>query len=120
DVAMPGLKFEEPTTLASFSAGPIDLAGVLQFAATPAEAPVIHCGGPLQITFYGELPTLRVGQASDLVLVVGTPGVGPGTFAKLGYEEVTPKNAKPRAEMMIPTAKAGHPVKEIFELKDRC
>ena len=70
DVEMVGLKLEEPSTRVGFSAGPTDLAGVLQFAASPADAPIIHCGGPLQITFYGDLPTLRVERGSDLVLVV--------------------------------------------------
>ncbi len=121
DVEVSGLKSDQPGGLAVFSAGPIDLAGVLQFADTPADAPIVHCGGPLQITFYAELPTLRVGRGSELDLVVGTAGVGPGTFAMLGYEGTIPKSAKPMAEMTLPPAKAGAaPIKEIFEVKERC
>lgn len=105
----------------SFLAGPYDLDGVLQFTGKPVEAPIIHIGGPLQITFYGERPNLRVGRATEFDLVVGTPGHGPGTFAMLAYDGTIPKTAYPMAELACPAAKAGSPpLKERFELKERC
>jgi hypothetical protein len=121
DVEMPGLKGGGLGGRVNFSAGPIDLGGVFQFADRPAGAPVAHLGGPLQITFYAERPSLRVGRGAELDLVVGTPGVGPGTFAMLGYEDTIPKSAKPVAELSLPSAKPGAPpLKEKWEIKDRC
>jgi hypothetical protein len=121
DVEAPGLKGGGLGGRATFLAGLIDLNGVLQFADRPADAPAVWLGGPLQITFYAELPTLRVGRGTELDLVVGTPGVGPGTFAMLEYEGTIPKEAKPLAEVSLPSAKPGAPpLKEKWEIKDRC
>jgi hypothetical protein len=121
DVDVPGMKGGGLDGRLTFMAGPFDLNGVLQFAAKPADAPVIHLGGPLEITFFAELPTLRVGRDSELMLVVGTPGVGPGTFAMLHYEDTIPESAKPVAEITYQPARPGaKPLKELFEIKDRC
>jgi hypothetical protein len=121
DVNMPDLKGGSLNGRVTFSAGPLDLTGVLQFGDSPANAPVVHFGGPLHVTFYGGLPTLRIGRQSDLVLVVGTPGVGPGTFAEVHYEGTIPKSAKPIADIAFPAAKPGDAaIKERFKIKDRC
>jgi hypothetical protein len=121
DVEVPGVKGGGVGGRLSFMAGFLDLNGVLQFAAKPADAPVIHLGGPLEVSFYGELPALRVGRAGEFVLVVGTPGDGPGTFAMLGYTDTIPEDAKPVAEVTYRPAKPGDPpVKEKFEIKERC
>jgi hypothetical protein len=121
DAEVPGLKGGGLGGRASFSAGPIDLAGVLQFAAKPTDAPAVHAGGPLQVTFYAELPSLRVGRGSELVLVVGTPGVGPGTFAMLDYEGTVPADVKPVADVALPPARpGGPPLKERWVIRDRC
>jgi hypothetical protein len=94
-------------------AGPFDLTGVLCFADSPAGAPVIHFDGPLQATFYGEVPALRLRRDNDLMLTVGTPGLGGGTFAMLGYEETMPTTAYPTVAVRWP---GEPPVKELFEL----
>jgi hypothetical protein len=121
DVEVPGLKGGGLGGRASFTAGTTDLTGVFQFAGRPADAPAVRLGGPLRVTFYSELPTLRVGRGGELVLVVGTPGVGPGTFAMLGYEDTVPAAVKPVADVSLPPAKAGAPpLKEKWEIKDRC
>ena len=121
DADVPGLKGGGLGGRASFSAGMIDLAGVLQFADKPAGAPVVRLGGPLQVSFYGELPSLRVGRGSELVLVVGTPGVGPGTFAMLDYEDTIPATVKPVADVSLPPAKPGAPpLKEKWVIQSRC
>ncbi len=102
-------------------AGFYDLTGVLQLAAKPADAPVIHFDGPLQVTFYGERPSLRLGRSNEFVLMVGTPGLGGGTFAMLAYEDTIPKTAYPKIAAILPPAqKGGEPVRELFELKQRC
>jgi hypothetical protein len=121
DVDVPGMRGGGLDGRLSFAAGYIDLNGLLQFAPTPADAPVIHLGGPLEINFFNERPSLRVGRASEFVLVVGTPGVGPGTFAMLLYVDTIPESAKPVAEITYQPAKPGaKPLKELFEIKERC
>jgi hypothetical protein len=121
DVEVPGMKGGGSGGRLTFLAGPTDLSGVLQFADRAVDAPLVHLGGPLQVTFYRKLPSLRVGRSSDLVLVVGTPGVGPGTFARLGYEDTIPATAKPVADVSLPSAKPGAPpLKEKWVIKDRC
>lgn len=102
-------------------AGFYDLTGVLRFAPTAAAAPVVHFDGTLQITFAGSLPTLRPGRQVDLVLVVGTPGHGPGTFAELGYEDTIPKDAFPTVAVTYPPlAAGGSPSRQEYVLKERC
>ena len=121
DVEVPGIKGGGIGGRLTFVAGYFDLNGLLQFATRPADAPVIHLGGPLEISFYGELPSLRVGRSSEMALVVGTRGVGPGTFAMLGYMDTIPETAKPVAEITYQPAKPGDkPLKELFEIKERC
>jgi hypothetical protein len=121
DVEVPGMKGAGLGGRLTYGVGPVDVTGFLQFANTPAEAPVVHIGGPLQVTFFAQRPSLRVGRASELVLVVGTPGTGPGTFAMLRYEETIPTNAWPAADVSLPPAKRGAPpLREKWEIKDRC
>jgi hypothetical protein len=94
-----------------------DPAGVLQFATTPGDAPVIHFDGPLKADFYGVPPTLWLERDNDVVLVVGTPGLSGGTFAMLDYDKTIPQDAHPTVEVQWP---GDPPVKELFELKKRC
>jgi hypothetical protein len=62
-----------------------------------------------------------MGRGTDLVLVVGTPGLGPGTFAMLGYQDTIPASVKPVADVSLPSAKVGAPpLTEKWEIKDRC
>jgi hypothetical protein len=120
DVQVPGMKGGGLGGRLSFDVGPFDLNGVLCFADKPADAPIIHLGGPLQVTFYGELPSLRVGRGSEMALVVGTPGVGAGTFAMLGYEDTVPETAKPLADVSLPGKGGAPPLKEKWVIQDRC
>ncbi len=120
-VDMPDIKGGAGDGRVLFMVGPVDLEGPLLFADRAAAAPVIKLGGPLQVTFYAEKPTLRVGRGTELDLVVGTPGDGPGTFAMLGYQDTIPVDARPFAELLVPSAQANEaPVREKFELKERC
>lgn len=121
EIDVPGVKGGGIDGRLSFIAGFLDLNGLLQFAAKPADAPVVHLGGPLEITFFSGLPNLRVGRESEFVLVVGTPGIGPGTFAMLSYMDTIPESSKPVAEITYLPAKPGEkPLKEHFEIKERC
>jgi hypothetical protein len=105
----------------SVTAGVIDTAGVLQFAAKAKDAPVVHPDGPLQITLYGPKPSLILDRGNDLVLVAGAAGRGPGTLSMLLYDEAIPEGAHPKVEVAWPGAREGDkPVKETYELKERC
>jgi hypothetical protein len=98
-----------------------DAQGVLRFASKPAEAPIIHLDGPLQITFYVSTPTWTGGRSDDAVLCIGTPGLGPGTFAMVKYEGTVPEGKHPKVEATYrPKDPAMKPVKELHELKERC
>lgn len=101
-------------------AGTTDHGGVLQFAAKPADAPLIHFAGPLVVA-PEEPPVFVAGRQAELMLVVGTRGEGPGTFAALAYERVIPAGTYPVAEVEYPPTKpGGPPVRERYELKLRC
>jgi hypothetical protein len=98
-----------------------DTAGVLQFGSRPADAPIVHLDGPLQVTFYGAKPTWRGGQSEDTILCVGTPGRGPGTFAMVKYEGTVPEGKHPKVEATYrPKDKEKQAFKELYELKERC
>jgi hypothetical protein len=102
-------------------AGVLDREGALLFADKPADAPVIRFDGSLQVTLYGEKPVLKLDRDNDLFLVVGTPGRGPGTFAMIAYEDTIPAKAVPKVEIQFLAARdKGPPVRELYELKQRC
>jgi hypothetical protein len=97
-----------------------DLHGFLKFSDTPETAPIIHFGGPWQVTLYGH-HRLTIGRETDLVLALGTPGIGAGTTAWVGYEGVVPEQVFATAEVTYPPAREGEPsVRELYELKKRC
>jgi hypothetical protein len=99
----------------------LDANGVFQFADKPADAPIVHFGGPWQVTLFGDPTELRLGRENELILGVGTPGLGRGTFAYVGYENLMPEGSNPTAEITYPLKNPDDtPVKELFELKHRC
>jgi hypothetical protein len=66
----------------------------LKFAASPKEAPIIHFDGPLTLQLFegpeGEPgQTLIRGQEVELGVIVGTPGLGRGTFASRPHRRLT-------------------------------
>jgi hypothetical protein len=101
--------------------GAMDLNGPLIFADSPTTAPIVHFDGPWEITFYAERPVMRLGREFDMVLVAGTPGQGPGTFAMVDYDKTIPENVYPKIEVQFAAAKPGDPPRrELYELKERC
>jgi hypothetical protein len=98
-------------------AGFYDLTGVLAFSGKPADAPVVHFDGPLQVNFYGDRPALRVGRDTDVFLAVGTPGRGGGTFSMIAYEDTIPDGVHPKLEVRWP---GDAPAMELFDLRQRC
>jgi hypothetical protein len=97
-----------------------DYHGLLKFARKPRDAPIIHFGGPLQISlFYPQ--RLQVGRSVDVTLGVGSPGLGAGTMAFLFYDSVIPRTAYPKLEITYPPVRPGvPPLKELYELRGRC
>jgi hypothetical protein len=120
EMEMPGWKGAGVGGRVEQLASLLDVNGVLQFADKPQDAPVIHFGGPWQVTLCGR-HRLTVGREADLFLRVGTPGLGAGTTADIGYEGVIPGNAYPTAEITYPPRREGEtPVQQSYELKGRC
>jgi hypothetical protein len=98
----------------------LDVNGVLQFAERPAEAPILHFGGPLEIALFGR-HELKIGRETDVVLGVRSPGVGPGSHTWIDYDDVIPANANPTVEFVFPPKIAGEPpIRVKHELKQRC
>jgi hypothetical protein len=121
DVECESLKGGGPAGRVSYMISLFDTRGVFQLARKPADAPIIHLDGPLEVTFYANKPTWTGGRPQDTILCVGTPGHGPGTFAMLKYEDTIPPGKNPTIEATyVPKDPAGKPVKELYELKERC
>jgi hypothetical protein len=96
-----------------------DVNGILQFAARPEEAPVVHFGGPWTLSPDGQQKLVR-GRNEDLVLKLGTPGHGPGTFACIRYDLLVPPSAKPRARIAYPARSGEKGLAHDYVLEDRC
>jgi hypothetical protein len=119
-VEMPGRKGRGLDGRVQRYVSPRDARGFLEFGNTPQNAPIVHFDGPLTIAIYG-YQRLAIGRENDLTLGVGTPGLGAGTTAFVDYEGVIPKDAYPKVEIEYPAKNEGDtPVKEIYELKQRC
>ena len=120
EMEMPGRRGEAPGGRVPQVAPGVDVNGVLQFADRPQDAPVVHFGGPWQVTLYGRQRLAR-GRDTDLFVGVGTPGVGPGTTAYLTHGGVIPENAYPTLEVTYPPGGPGEaPARQRYELKQRC
>ena len=97
-----------------------DTHGLLQFADRPQDAPIIHFDGPWTMGLWRPT-TLWLDRANNLDLIFGTPGLGAGSFAYVGYEGVVPDNLAPRVEIAFPPRDpGGKPVIASYDLKDRC
>jgi hypothetical protein len=97
-----------------------DYHGLLRFAPKPSDAPIIHFGGPLQMSLWYP-QRLQVGRSVDVTLGVGTPGVGPGTMAYIFYDGVIPRSSYPKLEVTYPPVTPSEPpLKELYELRGRC
>jgi hypothetical protein len=98
----------------------VDVNGVLQFAERPQDAPIIHFGGAWQVSLFGR-HTVKVGRDTDVVLGVGTPGLGAGTTAWIDYEGVIPIDAYPTLDITYPPKEPhGPPIRQRYELMRRC
>lgn len=120
DVEMPdrrgnaiGERVQQRTTI-------LDDTGVLQFAGRLQDAPIVHFGGPFQVTLSGS-HQLTLDRETDVVLGVGTRGVGPGTFTWTDYENVIPTDKFPTLDVVYPPKHPDEsPLRQHYELKKRC
>jgi mannose-6-phosphate isomerase-like protein (cupin superfamily) len=77
----------------------------LTFANRPEDAPIVHFDGPL--SFELEDPTqvfVRGPKPTPLAIMIGTRGLGQGTFAALSFPDNAPAGA---AEITFPNRQAG-------------
>lgn len=86
---------------------------------TAESAPIIHLGGPLSLERYGPIRTMPRngnGRGLSLQLLLGTPGVGKGTFAS--YNETCSQNLGAlRADLVFSQAgKPGATIEQRVEL----
>jgi hypothetical protein len=86
-----------------------DRTGKFEFAATAKGAPVVHFNGPLTLDLFHEQEDFQAGADMEMTAVVGTPGVGPGTFAHF-LCNAYPKGAWPRAVIEFPVGPGGNQV----------
>lgn len=96
-----------------------DATGILQFAARREDAPIIHFGGPWTLWPEGQQKLVR-GRNEDLVLQLGTPGHGPGTFACICHDFLVPEAAKPQLRIEYPTSSKEKSLVRNYVLEDRC
>lgn len=98
-----------------------DSTGWMQFADRPENAPVIHFNAPWTMAVQDKKQKLTVGRASRIQIGVGTPGVGPGTFAFVLYPKTIPNDVFPQAEIAFPpNSLASGSLVEKYTLKSRC
>jgi hypothetical protein len=119
DVEAPGRTGKGLEGRVPYLAALLDIRGVLQFGDKPQSAPILHFGGPWQVTLFSR-DSLTIGRETDLVLAVGTPGLGAGTTAYVAYEGLIPEGVHPKVEISYSAKDGGKPVKEVYELKERC
>ena len=79
----------------------VDNEGYLAFANKPQSAPVLHFQGPLTIGLRFDHKFKRHSGPEDLDIMVGTPGLGIGSFVRFGHETVA-KDIRPVLEIDFP------------------
>jgi hypothetical protein len=95
-----------------------DRSGPLQFAATSKAAPIVHFNGPPSLGLWYEQEPLRSDREVQLTAVVGTPGVGKGTFAYYSTR-CYPRGAWPTAVIEYPPKeKGGKPIVATVRLAE--
>jgi len=120
EVEMPGRKGTATGGRVQQKSSLVDSTGVLQFADQPQNAPILHFGGPWQVTLFGK-HQLMIDRETDVVLGVGSPGLGVGSFTWIDYENVIPADKYPTLDVVYLPKRLGEaPLHEHYELKHRC
>jgi hypothetical protein len=95
-----------------------DRSGPLVFAATAKAAPIVHFNGPASLGLWHEQEPLRSDRKVQLGAVVGTPGLGKGTFAYYSTR-CYPRGAWPTAVIEYPPKeKGGKPIVATVRLAE--
>jgi hypothetical protein len=96
-----------------------DEQGSFRFALRPEQAPIVHFGGPLHLALRME-QSLRRGTRDSLMTMIGTPGLGEGSFAALDFPRV-PGGVHPVAEIVFPGSSENEPPRSVrVSLSKRC
>jgi hypothetical protein len=98
-----------------------DGTGNLAFAGRLQDAPIVHLNGPWTFGLQDTKQRLVAGQKTNLLIGVGTPGKGAGTFAFVMYPNTIPANAYPVGEFTFPAQDSGSPpLTRTVTFKERC
>jgi hypothetical protein len=101
-----------------------DANGLFRFSDRMGSAPIVHFGGPLTLSPNDPTTFRRGPKGTKLSVKVGTPGVGPGTFAAVYHGDlpgVVPKRLAPVADITFPPRVAGgRPLRARVVLDDIC
>lgn len=120
EIEMPGWKGDGSGGRVRQYAGFLDPSGVLAFADCPQEAPILPFRGPWQISLREHTP-LTIGRTNELVLRIGTQGLGAGTAISVAYNGVIPEDRYPHVEITYPPKAPGaKPVTQLYQFKERC
>jgi hypothetical protein len=98
----------------------MDGAGFLQFADRPEDAPIVHFRGPMTMGLHSPQRLVLGSEKCELLTVVGSPGMGKGTFASVGYDGLITAGAAPVAEIAFPSPAAGSLPPARYVLPHRC
>jgi hypothetical protein len=91
----------------------------LRFAARPQDAPVIHFHGPLSLRPHA-VPLLLAGETTEFNALIGTEGLGQGTYAWIAYSHI-PADIHPIAEIIFPSSEVNHlAITMQVALEQRC
>jgi hypothetical protein len=101
-----------------------DETGPCVWGTRPADAPVLHVGGPLQMGFEVPAESALEWKGSYQIEVnaaVGTKGLGRGSFVHLSYaKDAIPKDIYPTVVIEFPGKTPGPPERVRTVLKQRC
>lgn len=79
-----------------------DARGRLVFGGTPGTAPIVHFNGPVTLDSFWVQKPLTSAREQRLSVVVGTHGVGPGTFAIFPCDCILTGGKAPEADIEFP------------------
>lgn len=96
-----------------------DARGRLQFGTSPATAPIVHLNGPITLDQFFVQRPLTSARQQRLSVVVGTHGVGPGTFAVYECDCFLRGGAAPEADIEFPHRDPGQPPIRMHVKLDR-
>jgi hypothetical protein len=94
--------------------------GVLRFASSPQEAPILHFDGPRRFALSDKFGPhhFRPGESCDLAVELHTEGLN--ATVRTDFFEV-PEGVHPVAEIEFPPGRPGEdPIRVRVELKERC